>query len=149
MVLLWASLVLFLQRFDTWFPISGTPQEKLVQSSDRALLAAIVVAVVYLTLSGIVVFEAIWMVRTRQWPPHGHLMPFRTPIKEIKNPIMVWVCAGSILTMCMGHIALQVYAWFLIDQYALANIRLLELLERKCDTIALTACSTLPHSNSF
>ena len=26
--LLWAGLVLFLQRFDTWFPISGTPQEQ-------------------------------------------------------------------------------------------------------------------------
>ncbi len=147
--LLWAVVVLFQQRFDTWFPISGTLQEQLVQSSDRALLAAIVSTVMYLALSGFVVFEAIWTVRTKQYPPLGHLVPFRTPIREIKYPIMVWVCAGSILSMCIGHIALQVFAWFLINEYALVNIRLLELLERKCDTIALTVCSTLPHPTSF
>ncbi len=102
--LLWAGLVLFLQRFDTWFPISGTLQEQLVQSSDRALLAAIVSTVFYLALSGLVVFEAIWTVRTRQYPPLGHLVPFRTPIREIKYPILVWVwpvpflrCALAIL----------------------------------------------------
>ena len=145
--LLWAGLVLFLQRFDTWFPISGTPQEQLVQSSDRALLAAIIVTVFYLTLSGIVVFETIWTVRTRQWPPHG--MPFRTPIKEIKNPIMVWMFASSILAMYLGHIAIQVYAWYLTNELTQEAIRLLEPPEGKCTTIAVTVCSTLPHSSSF
>jgi hypothetical protein len=152
LVLLWAGLVLLqklLQKhFDEWFPLTGTPVEQLIQSSDRQLLAVIVLVVFYLTLSGIVVFEAIWTVRSRQWPPHGHPVPFRTPVKEIKNPIMVWLFAGSILTMYMGHIALYVYSWSLTNKLIQETIPSLEMPKGDCTTPVLLSCSTPPHSTS-
>ena len=148
LVLLWASLVLFLQRFDEWFPLNGTPVEQLIQGSDRHLLAVIGLVVFYLILSGIVVFEAVWTVRSRQWPPHGHPMPFRTPVREIKNPIMVWVFAGFMLSSYMTHIALSVYSWSLHNKLLQATIRLLEPPKGDCTTPVLLSCSTPPHSTS-
>jgi hypothetical protein len=152
LVLLWAGLVLLqtlLQKhFDEWFPLAGTPVEQVIQSSDRHLLAVIVFVVFYLTLSGIVVFVAIWTVRSRQWPPHGHPMPFRTPVKEIKNPIMVWLFAGFILIIYISHIALSVYAWSLNNKLLPEIIRLLEPPKGDCTTPVLLSCATPPHSTS-
>jgi len=148
LVLLWAGLVLFLQRFNEWFPLTGTPVEQWIQSSDRYLFGAIVLVVFYLTLSGIVVFEAIWTVRSRQWPPHGHPVPFRTQVKGIKHPTMVWLFAGSIIAMYMGHIAIQVYTWSLSNKLDQEIIRLLEPPKGDCTTPVLLSCSTPPHSTS-
>lgn len=149
LVLLWAGLVLFLQRFDDWFPLTGTPVEQVIQSSDRSRAGVIVQVVFYLTLSSIVVFEAIWTVRSRQWPPHGHPVPFRTQVKEITHPIKVWLLAGFILIMHMSLIALSVYSWSLSNEFDQEIIRVLERPKGDCTTPVLLSCSTPPHSSSF
>src|SRR4029079_2888567 len=86
-ILFWLSLALLLDRFDAWFPLAGTPAERLHKISDRTLVALILSVVLYLIMVCLVVFEGIWTVLSRQWPPKGHPMPFRTPVKEINNPI--------------------------------------------------------------
>ena len=108
---IWAGVALFLAGYDVWFPISDVPQEQLVQISHRALVAVIVSVVFYLALSILVVLYAVWTVRSRQWPPHGCSMPFRTKVHEIKQPVLVWVLAGILLFGYMAHIGKQIYSW--------------------------------------
>jgi hypothetical protein len=134
LILFWLSLALFLDRFSVWFPLDGTPSERLLKISDRGRIALIVTVVFYLILSGIVVFESIWTVRSRQWPPQGHPMPFRTRIKEIKHPTRVWLFAGSILAIYFAHIGLHVYSWYRSNRAIQETILLLERPQGKCTT---------------
>jgi hypothetical protein len=108
---IWAGVALFLAGYDVWFPLSDVPQEQLVQISNRALVAVVVSVVFYLALSILVVLYTVWTVRSRQWPPHGCSMPFRTKVHEIKQPVLVWVLAGILLFGYMAHIGKQIYSW--------------------------------------
>lgn len=134
LILFWLSLALFLDRFGAWFPLDGTPTERLLKVSDRALIALIVSVIFYLTLSGIVMFESIWTVRSRQWPPEGHPMPFRTRVKEIKHPTMVWLFAGSIIAIYFAHIGMNAYSWSRSNRAIQETISLLERPQGKCTT---------------
>ena len=133
-ILSWLALLLFLDRFNVWFPVHGTPTEKLVKTLDRGLVVLIVSVSFWLMLSTIMVFEAIWTVRSRQWPPHGHPMPFRTPVKEIKHPLTVWLFAGSIVAMYMTHIVINVASWSRVNKVIHETISLLERPQGKCGT---------------
>ena len=147
-ILFWLSLALLLDRFDAWFPLAGTPAERLHKISDRTLVALILSVVLYLIMSGLVVFEGIWTVRSRQWPPKGHPMPFRTPVKEINNPIKVWLFAGFILAMYSSNIAMNVFSWSRSNTVIQETISLLEKPIGKCTKPVLIACSTAPRADS-
>ena len=113
---IWAGVALFLANYDVWFPVSGTQQEQLVQISNRGLVAVVVAVVFYLALSILVVVYTVWTVRSRQWPPLGHSMPFRTQVHEIKQPVLVWVFAGILLLGYMAHLGKQIYSWSLTNK---------------------------------
>ena len=108
---IWAGLALLLVGLNEWFPVSGTLQEQSVQISNRALILVVVKVVSYLAMSILVVLYAFWTVRSRQWPPLGHSMPFRTQVREIKQPVLVWVLAGFLLLGNVAQIGTSIYIW--------------------------------------
>lgn len=113
---IWAGVALLLVVLNDWFSISGTPQEQSVQISNRALGLVVIKVVSYLALSTLVVLYACWTVRSRQWPPLGHPMPFRTQVREIKQPVWVWVLAGFLLLGYMAQMGTAIYSWSQINK---------------------------------
>ena len=64
------------------------------------------------------------VVRTRQWPPPGMQVPFRTRVFEIHQPIKVWICTIVILIVLSIDVGLSIYTWQLRNQFFEENIRL-------------------------
>ena len=107
---LWAGLALFTSRFNTIFPLSGRVDELLTQIDERALYALVALTVFYLALSAVAILLALKAVRTRQWPPAGVAVPFRTSVKEIRKPFKVWLLLAVLLVVYAGHIAIAAYS---------------------------------------
>ena len=105
----WAGLALVASRLNTYFPLSGHVEELLVQIDARALYALVALSLFYLTLSVVAIFLATRTVRTRQWPPAGLEVPFRTPVTEIRTPFKVWLLLGLVLAAYAGHVAIAAY----------------------------------------
>jgi hypothetical protein len=112
----WAGVALLLVGLNEWFPVSGTLQEQSVQISNRALVIVVVEVVSYLAVSILIVLYAFWTVRSRQWPPLGHSMPFRTQVREIKQPVLVWVLVGLVLLGYMAKLGVAIYSWLLVSK---------------------------------
>src|ERR1022692_4721965 len=80
------GLVLFMYVFDTYFPPVGSVLEQLAQMDARATYKLIAFIPIYLVFSVVAFVLAARSVRTRQWPPAGIAVPFRTQIREIRKP---------------------------------------------------------------
>ena len=104
--IVWLGLVLLTSRFGTYFPLSGSPSEKLAQLDQRSWYALGAFVVFYAALSVLAVFLAAKAVRTKQWPPAGLTVPFRTRVYEIQSPFKVWFWVLVLLCVYCTHIAL-------------------------------------------
>ena len=102
----WLGLVLLTVRFNTYFPLSGNAQEQLAQIDARATYALVALVLFYLGLSVQAVLLAAKAVRTKQWPPAGVAVPFRTQIHEIRRPLKVWFWVSVLVCAYGTHIAL-------------------------------------------
>jgi hypothetical protein len=105
----WAGLVLFASRFSTYFPLPTGAQELLAQIDARALYGLVALSLFYLALSAMAIFVAIRVVRTRQWPPAGMAVPFRTPVREIRKPAAVWLSLAILLLVYAAQIVMAAY----------------------------------------
>ena len=63
----------------------------------------------YLFLSAAAIVLAVKAIRTKQWPPAGLPVPFRTRIHEIRRPFKVWLLVAALVGVYLTHIALTGY----------------------------------------
>jgi hypothetical protein len=80
----------------------------------------------YLVLSVVAVILATKAVRTRQWPPAGMAVPFRTPVQEIRKPFKVWLLLAILLVAYAAHIVIAAYSAAATHSMVQETRRLLE-----------------------
>jgi hypothetical protein len=101
--------ILFIATFDTYRPPVGSVLERLVQVDARATYRLTGFVLFYLGLSVWVFVLATKAVRTRQWPPAGVAVPFRTEIREIRKPFKVWAYVAILVCIYGTAVASMVY----------------------------------------
>ena len=68
------------------------------QILERSLIAAILSTVFFVVYSLVAIHYTRRVIASQQWPPTGMTVPFRTKVKEIKNPRNAWLY----LTVSLG-----------------------------------------------
>jgi hypothetical protein len=76
----------------------GTPEYVGETLMSRNLLGVVLLTLFYLAYAAIVVWFTAKTVRSKQFPPAGMRMPFRTKIYSISNPTVLW--AVVVLLLC-------------------------------------------------
>ena len=106
----WAGLALLVSRFNSYCPLPSDARELLTAVDARATYRLVTVSVFYLLFSGVAILLAIKAVSTKQWPPAGMPVPFRTQVREIHRPLKVWFALAVLLVIYASHIAVTAYA---------------------------------------
>jgi hypothetical protein len=109
--LIWVCALAILVRFDELFPITGSSLNQIEALVKRSFFAAVFMMIVYLGMSLIIVFLAVRTIRTKQWPPRGMGVPFRTRVTEIRRPVFVWLYAAVMLFLLALQIGISVKKW--------------------------------------
>ena len=108
--IVWAGLALFVSRINTYFPLPSDARELLTAVDARATYRLVTVSLFYLLFSAAAIFLALKAVRTKQWPPAGMAVPFRTQLREIHRPHRVWLVLAVLLLIYASHIVVTAYA---------------------------------------
>ena len=106
---IWAFVTALWLNFDAYFPLPSDVGDRLAAHHARTLYWFIAFALLYGALSvaaGIAIAKA---VRTKQWPPAGSPVPFRTRVHDIRNPRKVWLLGTLVIAMHLGFIAAFAY----------------------------------------
>ena len=106
-LVLLGALALLANRLPDFLPsISLDPSVASEQVLNQSLWIASLNTLFYLGLSFHAVHYVHRAVRSRQWPPEGMSVPFRTEIKEIKNPRNAWAVLAFLLLLYAAQIAM-------------------------------------------
>lgn len=85
------ALALLADRVDELLPpLSNNPDEMADQILTRHIIAASLNTLFFVALTLKVLHDTRRMIASGQWPPPGMKVPFRQPIREIKNPRYAW-----------------------------------------------------------
>jgi len=108
-IILLGGYALFISRIDEFLPPPSDPDQML----DWLLIATILSTIFYTTLSILAIYYTRRAVQSGQWPAKGMAVPFRTKIKEIKNPRNAWL----LLTIILCYFAIKIsFGWYMYTQ---------------------------------
>lgn len=101
-----AGIALIADRTDELLPpVSSSEAVALDQVLERSLLGAMLASVFWSCLGCVAIYLTHRAVKSRQWPPAGFSVPFRTEIVEIRRPWVAWVLLGVLLATCAVQVA--------------------------------------------
>lgn len=89
-------------------PLSSDPLQALDQSTDRLLIATILNTFTHIVISVVAVYLTQRAVQSRQWPPKGMNVPFRTRVTEIKRPMVAWSLLVMVLSIFVAQVSTRV-----------------------------------------
>jgi hypothetical protein len=84
---------------------AADPALELPALAQRALWSALLATAFGLAAAIVSVRIAAQAVRTRQWPPAGMLVPFRTRVQPLQRPAVAWSVAAAIV-LALSFVAL-------------------------------------------
>jgi lipopolysaccharide export LptBFGC system permease protein LptF len=77
----------------------------LDQVVERSLLAALLASMLWCCFAVVAIYLTHRAVRSRQWPPAGISVPFRTEVIDIKRPWVAWALLAVFVVTCAFQIA--------------------------------------------
>jgi hypothetical protein len=96
----------------------GETSLELKALAQRALWSALLATAFAFTVSVVSLRLAAHSVRTRQWPPLGMRMPFRTRVQALPRPGRAWGLAGAIVVAVFGVALLYWLHYFQAREFA-------------------------------
>ena len=127
-LLMISGLALLADRLDELLPISSDTSVALDQVLERSLLGAVLSSVFYGALAGIAIHLTRRAVVSKQWPPVGMSVPFRTAVREVRRPWTAWTCLGLVLLAFALQIAGPWYGYVTVRELI---PKLKQVLERQ------------------
>ena len=122
---IWAFVAVLWLNFEAYFPLPSDVRDRLAEHQARSLYRFIAIALLYGALSVAACMAIAKAVRTKQWPPAGSPVPFRTRVHEIRNPRKVWLLGALVIAMHLGLVAALGY---LVTKERSATQELLRLI---------------------
>lgn len=114
-----AGVALLADRANQFLPpLSSDEVVALDQMVERSLLAALLASVFWCGLGGAAIYLTNRAIRSRQWPPAGISVPFRTEAVDIKRPWVAWALLVVFLVTCVVQIAGPWYGYATLRELA-------------------------------
>ncbi len=106
--ILWAGLVLFLDRLDQFLPpLSKDRSIAIDQILERSLWGTVLSTVFIVILSMGAIYLTQRAISSGQWPPTNMTVPFRAKVKEIRSPRRTWISLAVLLSFFAIQIGLS------------------------------------------
>jgi magnesium-transporting ATPase (P-type) len=109
-------IMLFLDNFNTLFPVEGTNIEKTDAYIERSFYFNVVNAIVHIAFTFIVVYMGKLIIKSGKFPPNGMPIPYRIKITYVKNPNYIWLVIGILLLMFLLNIFSGFYEWYAVNE---------------------------------
>lgn len=108
-------------------PLSNDPIQALDETTNRLLVATILNTLVNIVFSVIAVHLTRRAVQSRQWPPKGMNVPFRTRVTAIERPTVAWAFLAVVLCLFVFQSSLRVSIYIMARSGIEETKRLLEV----------------------